>query len=371
MTKHDAQNFDSFNKRIVGKNFKLLFITGFWVLIMLLAVSSQLVHTETCRTILDVIQLFELPNYGTWAALSPLILLFGGRFPLEKNLWKSRVPLTIAFGLLISFVQAIPQEVVNVTIDTSPTHAKTISHSITNHIIPQMPLKFLIFCSVLGMGYAFDFYRQFQERDARLSQTEKRLVQAKLEALKSQLQPHFLFNTLNAVSALVEKDPAASRRMIARLSELLRLTLDSQEQHEITLESELALLKHYLEIEQIRFEDRLQVNYNIATETHRALVPNMILQPLVENAIKHGVQKQRSGGVINISAHHENERLHLVVEDDGPGVDFDAETFQRGVGLKNTQSRLRQLYGEDHSFSLENAGETGLKVRISLPYRKT
>ncbi len=366
-TENQKNTFQGF----VSKHFKWIFILGFWVLIILLSISSQLVHVPSCGSLLEAISLVDLPNYGTWALISPLILLIGSKFPFEVKKWKSRVLVLFVLGILIGLLQSIPQQIISVLTDTSTTHEKSISHSLLFHIIPQMPLKFLIYSAILGMGYAFDYYKWFQERTASVGQLEKQLVQAKLDALKSQLHPHFLFNTLNTISALVEKDPTASRRMIARLSELLRLTLSTNDKQEITLEQELLLLKHYLGIEQIRFQDRLKIEYEISHEAHTALVPYMILQPLVENAIRHGINQKRTGGIIKISAKRDNGFLSMTVQDNGPGLNGKEKSKKSGVGLKNTRSRLTQLYKQDHKFELKNLEDGGLKVNLSFPFHKT
>ncbi|MCG8604981.1 histidine kinase [bacterium] len=350
-----------------GHRLKWIAVLGFWLLILLISISSKLVHTPSCRNVVEAISLFDVPNYGAWALVSPLILLISGKLVLDREKWKSRLALLFVLGIAIGLLQSIPSELVNVAIDQSTEHEKSLSHSLFFHIVPTMPVKFLIFCAILGMGYAFDYYRRFQERTARLGRMEKQLVQAKLDALKSQLHPHFLFNTLNAISALVEKDPHAARRMIARLSELLRLTLDSKDKNEITLDHELSLLRHYLAIEQVRFQDRLKLQYEIAADVQKALVPNMILQPLVENAIRHGISQRRRGGSIKISAARENGFLKLSVEDDGPGLDKNGSASTFGVGLENTQSRLVQMYGDRHHFKMENLEDHGLKVSLSLP----
>ncbi|NIR46936.1 histidine kinase [candidate division KSB1 bacterium] len=351
---------------------KWIFVAGFWGLIILLSFGSNLVHVPSCRTVLQAISITDLPNYGTWALLSPLILWLSRKIPLGRTNWPRRVGVLFLVGILISFVQAIPPEVVNVLSYSTPEHEKSLSHSLLYHILPGMPVKFLIFCAILGIGYAFEYYGRFHERSTRLSQLERQLVQARLDTLKSQLHPHFLFNTLNAISALVERNPATTRRMIARLSELLRLTLDNKDKQEITLEQELSLLKLYLEIEQVRFQDRLRLEYNIAPNVGKALVPNMILQPLVENAIKHGINQRRTAGRIRISVAHEDGFLKMAVEDDGPGLtDESRKATRTGLGIKNTQSRLRQLYGNQHKFDLLSLKQRGVRVSIMLPFHKT
>jgi LytS/YehU family sensor histidine kinase len=183
-----------------------------------------------------------------------------------------------------------------------------------------------------------------------------------------QLNPHFLFNTLHAISALVHKDVEAADRMIARLSDLLRYALESTDAQEVPLRQELGFLNRYLEIEQTRFGDRLTVRLDIAPETLDALVPNLVLQPLVENAIRHGIEPRAKPGRIDLRARRENGRLKLEVCDNGVGLPS-GRIPEEGVGLSNTRARLQQLYGEGHCFELGDAPGGGLMVSVELPFR--
>lgn len=198
-------------------------------------------------------------------------------------------------------------------------------------------------------------------------QLQSRLTRTELQALKLQLQPHFLFNTLNTITALVHRDPARAEGMISGLSELLRVSLSSSGEEEVTLARELEVLHHYVEIQQVRFEDRLRVTVDAPPDVQRASLPNMILQPLVENAIKHGLAGRSAGGNVRVLAKRLGDRLVVTVEDDGIG-EAEPGSRREGVGLSNTRARLRQLYGEDQRFE---AGGTvgGFRVVLELPYR--
>jgi sensor histidine kinase YesM len=182
-----------------------------------------------------------------------------------------------------------------------------------------------------------------------------------------QLNPHFLFNTLHAVSTLMGRDVPTARTVLADLSDLLRLSLDHTGENEVPLEDELALLQHYLRIERTRFRDRLCVEEEIAPETRGALVPSLLLQPLVENAIKHGVAPRSEGGHIAVSARREGGDLVIAVADDGPGLAAGDPT-SKGVGVRNTRERLAKLYGPDHAFTLENRPGGGLVAEVRLPF---
>jgi signal transduction histidine kinase len=227
-------------------------------------------------------------------------------------------------------------------------------------------------------GAVATYATRWQERlSARYSQATReseqlqtRLAQAQLHALRLQLNPHFLFNTLNAITALVHTDPHAAERMIMGLSELLRISLGSVGEQEVPLARELEVLGHYLEIQQVRFADRLQVEYAVASGTESALVPNLLLQPLVENAIKHGISPRAASGRIAIAARKANGALTLEVSDNGTGSSNGAPAGE-GVGLRNSRERLRSLYGDAYRFDAAPQPGGGYRVLIELPFHTT
>jgi LytS/YehU family sensor histidine kinase len=198
------------------------------------------------------------------------------------------------------------------------------------------------------------------------SRLETELARAQLQALRTQLQPHFLFNTLHAISSLMDEDVRAARRMIARLADLLRTTLDTRDQQEVTLLRELETLQLYLDIERERFSDRLRVDLMVHPETLEARVPNLMLQPLVENAIRHGIAPLHAGGQITVSAARDEESLVLSVEDDGAGAG--AGQPPEGVGLRNTRARLARLYPNSHELRIERPSEGGFRIQIIIPF---
>jgi len=222
---------------------------------------------------------------------------------------------------------------------------------------------------IVAVGHAFDYYHRFHERELRASELEGRLAQARLQALQSQMNPHFLFNTLHTISALMHKDVDAADRMVMKLSELLRLALDNTDTHEVPLSQELGFLERYLEIEKTRFRERLNVEMNIAPETLKARVPNLVLQPLVENAIRHGVERHARPGRIILRAQQQNGELQLEVQDNGAGIP-EGKVIREGIGLTNTRSRLQQLYGSAQKFELKNVESGGLLARVVLPFHK-
>jgi LytS/YehU family sensor histidine kinase len=227
----------------------------------------------------------------------------------------------------------------------------------------------MTYWAIVGLSHAVLYYRESRHRAIRAAQLETRLVEAQLKALQQQLHPHFLFNTLHAISALMHRDVEAADRTLMRLSDLLRLTLESIGQQEILLQAELDFLTKYLQIEQTRFADRLQVRFDVAPETLDTLVPNLILQPLVENAIKHGVAKKAGPGHIDITTRRDGDKLLMEVRDDGVGLSEDAFTaLQKGIGVSTTRARLQHLFGADYRFEFHRQ-PAGLNVVVAIPWR--
>jgi two-component system LytT family sensor kinase len=225
------------------------------------------------------------------------------------------------------------------------------------------------YAAAAAMSYALLYYRQARERAVRTSQLETRLVEAQLKTLQQQLHPHFLFNTLHAISALMHRDVDAADRTLMRLSDLLRLTLERLGEQEVTLNAELDFLHKYLEIERTRFADRLVVRYDIQPETLETLVPTLLLQPLVENAIKHGVASKSGAGHIDITARRDHDKLRIEVRDDGVGLSEDALTaLQKGIGVSTTRARLQHQFGADYRFEFHRLTQ-GVGVVVAVPWR--
>ena len=303
--------------------------------------------------------LYALLDTSTWAILTPLVLWIGRRFLIDRNSYRYAVPIQFAAAALFVIIHT------EVFIRLLPL--------IGYHSNPQMLATFirarlhsdlLTYWLLVGLSHALDYYRKYRDRELKATQLEARLAEAQLHALKMQLQPHFLFNTLHAISALVHKDVEAADRMISRLSEFLRITLDTVGVQEVPLKTELDSLEKYLEIEQVRFGARLTVVRRIATETLDLWVPNLILQPLVENAVRHGVAPRAAGGHIEIRANRRNGSLVIDVMDDGPGA---PEPVSEGIGLGNTRTRLHQLYGAAQSLEVSSSPDAGFCVTMTIP----
>jgi len=231
-------------------------------------------------------------------------------------------------------------------------------------------IDILVYWALFGVCHGISGFKSSQERERRAAELEARLAQSKLQALRMQINPHFLFNTLNAISTLVYVDPKSADEMIGDLSDLLRRSIDSVEEQENTLKSELEFIQAYVGIEKKRFGARLEVVCLIPDELSQALVPTLILQPLVENAIRHGIEPQRNPGVVTIVASRQEGRLRITVQDNGKGLDATPPIRPRrqGIGLKNTEARLRALYGENQQFTFGSAQPRGCKVELVIPF---
>jgi sensor histidine kinase YesM len=290
---------------------------------------------------------------------------------IERNNWHRSLPLYFALGLLLSLVKTLSPFLFNSIFVESFNETFGWLSSKWYFLITDFLAAMVFYCFVLAFGQALNYYRQYRERELRASQLEWQLARAELQALKMQLQPHFLFNTLHSISALQFEDVGAAQKMTARLGDFLRLTLDDNAAQVVSLKREVEFLKCYLDIERVRFGKRLETEFDIEPETLEAQVPNLILQPLVENAIKHGVSAQAKAGLIRVSARLENGSLRIEVADNGRGLPDNyssANGFsKKGLGLANVRERLKQLYGPNHDFELQRAPEGGLLVSVSVP----
>lgn len=304
-----------------------------------------------------------------WALLTPALFALASRLSLERGNWVWRalvlagVALAVALGtdaLLVYLRYTFFFERVANRGPPPDFLARTRRLWFAN--------QFIIVGAILAAGYARSYFHRYQARQVEAVRLQGQLADARLAALRSQLDPHFLFNTLHAISALVERDPRGVRRMIARLSELLRSTLDGARDQEIALHEELRFLEGYLEIMQVRFQGRLTVATDIAAGLGEALVPNFVLQPLVENAIRHGVSKTDDAGHITISARRDGRDVRLRIEDNGPAPASADEVIVEGIGLGNTRERLEQLYGAAQHLVLERLPAGGMRAEVRLPF---
>lgn len=309
-----------------------------------------------------------LGDWYVWAVLSLGIVWFARRFPLHRRHWGQLVVIHTAASAVVCVLYIVVRAMVGQLQGPVLGMPSSFGDTLQRLFLKNSFFNLMIYWIIVSVSHAFDYYRKFHERELRTAELERRLVQAKLMALQMQLNPHFLFNTLHTISALMHKDVEAADRMIARLSELLRLALENTDANEVPLRQELDFLRRYLEIEQTRFGPRLTVRMDIAPETLEAMVPNLVLQPLVENAIRHGIEPHARPGVIELRAWREEHRLRLQVRDNGGGI-APGRKFGTGVGIGNTRARLAHLYGAAQSLEYGPGEQGGLAVTVVLPWR--
>jgi two-component system, LytTR family, sensor kinase len=298
----------------------------------------------------------EAPAWYVWAALTPAILRLGRRFPLHHGLRPAAIAVHLTSSLAAGALYATVASVC--TLAVRPT-SRTLGVMIFDWLLSGLPLIVVAYVSIIGIGYALD-----RQREAERLRAE--LAVAQLGALRAQLQPHFLFNTLNAITALVrDRDTQGALDTLAKLSDLLRSVLAPDAADEVSLGDELAFVERYLGIMEVRFSDRLRVTWDVPDELRVAQVPALVLQPLVENAIRHGIARSTAAGRIEIAARRRDDRLVLTVRDDGPGP---SDTVSAGgVGLRNTRARLEHLYGEA-GVTLTANGAGGALATVTMPY---
>ena len=340
-----------------------------WTIFGLLLANQSYVQSALAGRRMPVITALRpaLLEAVVWSLATLAIFWLAQRFPLERP----RMLRGIAVHLVAAIMLALARTSVMVVLGWYVPWVRVAPFRF--QFWGTSSQNFLFYALLLGIGHLVLYYRRYREREHAAELLARGLTEARLQSLKMQLQPHFLFNTLNAISALIPADAKPARRMLALLGDLLRTTLEQKETQEVTLREELAFLKPYLEIEQARLEDRLTVVMNVAPDTLDARVPHLILQPLVENAVRHGIAARIEPGRVEISASREPDDRFLLLEirDDGRGLGRASEAGSRmGVGLTNIRSRLEQLYGGEHRFTLENQAGGGVRVRISLPFRR-
>ena len=304
----------------------------------------------------------------SWALLVPVMLWMARRFRFDRQTWRRSVLAHIPAVLAVTALHAVLTVSLRMPILTAYGRDAMWWSSFQELFFLNFDWEMMTYWAVVGASHAYDFHRESQAQKLAAAQLQTRLAEASLQSLQRQLHPHFLFNTLHSISALIPRDPDAADAMLGQLSDLLRLTLDRIGTQELPLKEELDFVQKYVEIERRRFGDRLQVDFDIAPETLDAAVPNMLLQPLVENAIRHGIARQVGGGRVEITARRSDGDLCLMVRDTGPGLADAKPGLSKGVGLANTRSRLAHLFGERHSLDFFEPPGGGLAVKIVIPF---
>jgi two-component system LytT family sensor kinase len=334
----------------------LAIFAGWTLLVVVFAASSSLTYAlnyqpPRWRYTLTM----AATEWYVWAALTPIVVWLSRRSRISGATWW-RLLILAAAGLPVAFIKVTLTRVLRGAIGGGEYF------QITNLVI-----HYLIYCAIVLIWYVWQYYRRAQQRELRTSQLEALLAQTRLQMLSMQLQPHFLFNTLNTIAELVHQRPEAAEKMIGGLSHLLRETLHAGAVDRVPLSRELDVLEHYLDIQRARFGDRLRVEMIVDGNARAALVPSLLLQPLAENSIKHGIGARAGAGRIEVAANRNGDRVVIEIRDDGRGLREDPVI--EGVGLGNCRSRLQALYGQD-GFRLEvaNRGTGGAIVRIDMPF---
>jgi two-component system, LytTR family, sensor kinase len=349
-----------------GRSRHWLAAFAFWTLVILLYSTGTemrgqpLNWSQSLRT--------ALAAWVGWALLVPLILRVDRLLPVARDALIPRlllhIPLSLVFTLAFTLLFYGASQLLGAAVD--PEMFARNPASLFSRF------NWLVYWVIVGGYVASEYQDQIRDRKVQTLELERLLAQSRLEMLRTQLHPHFLFNALNAISAHVEGAPRTARWMLEQLGDLLRLSLDHGEEQEIALQQELAFVDRYLKLQKIRYEDRLDVIVDVDPRALRAYVPTFILQPLLENAIRHGIATRSVPGQIEIQARQEGETLRVSVLDDGPGLPqgWDPERGL-GVGLSNTKERLKRLYGDSQSFKIgSNTNGGGVRVDLTLPYRQ-
>ena len=337
---------------------------GFWLailaawtfLVVVVAASSSLTYALTYQPPRwRYTLMMAATEWYVWAAFTPLVAWLSRRFHISRRQWW-RILILAAAGIVLAFFKVTLTRVLRGPIGGD-------SYFQITNLVGQ----YLMFWGLVLTSHVWQYYRRAQQRELRTSQLEALLAQTRLQMLSMQLQPHFLFNTLNTIAEMVHREPEAAERMITGLSHLLRETLQAGVVERIPLEHELRLLDRYIDIQRARFGDRLQVTFAIADAARPALVPGLLLQPLVENAIKHGIGARAQAGHIEISAIRDGDCLVIAITDDGRGLRDGAVV--EGVGLGNCRARLSALFGSDVGLTITNRPESGVVVRLTMPFQ--
>lgn len=320
--------------------------------------------------------LLQVPRWLTWALVTPFIFRMADRFPFRSDRLARPIWTHLALATGISTVIEVLWLGITLVMQ-SYLEPEVLARARTNWaevystvILGRLVSDAFTYGAVLGVATTLGYYRRFRERELRTAQLEAQLALAQVQALKMQVHPHFLFNTLHAITVLIREDPPSATRVVTRLGDLLRLTLSRATTAQVSFRRELEILTLYLEIERTRFHDRLEITYDVQPATLGALVPDLVLQPLVENAIKHGVSPNAGTGRIAVCSRRDGDWLTLEIRDNGSGLP-QGRARPDGIGLTTTRARLERLYGDRQELVLENLPDGGCVARIRIPFQLT
>jgi two-component system LytT family sensor kinase len=347
----------------------LIILVGWTLFGLFMALQSYAIEAQAGAEVSWHLTLVREMIYAyLWALFTPIILWLSRKFRIERARTLPNVPVQIAASIIVAIVQKFLFSSGYGLYRSAVENTGFSWGAPFRNILAFLDYGILLYWMLLVVQHLFDYYHQYREKELQTSSLKAQLAQAQLSALKMQLQPHFLFNTLNAISVLIGKDATRAKEMLSRLSDLLRMTLDHSGVQLVSLQTELKFLESYLEIERIRFADRLEVTMEVEPNTLHVQIPSLILQPLVENAIHHGVNEQRGKARITIAARQENGSLLVIVKDNGKGLPQSGYAMGgRGIGLSNTRARLEQLFGSEGEVRLMNLEEGGVAAIVTIP----
>lgn len=363
-------------------------IFGFWTLLALLMATSDLLEPrgDALPQLRLRVVLRSFLRFYLWALLTPFIFSLSRRFPLSRAHAARHALLHLALAFIFAFAVDAVDDVLRIYLTRPPAERPAVFNPFEDLFVLGFLSELMVYLAILAAGFARDYFLRLGAREreavqlqAQTATLEQQLAEARLSALRMQINPHFLFNTLHGIATLVERDPKGVRRMIALLSRLLRHALDETDALEVPMRREMDFLNSYLDIMQIRFQGRLEVRREVEEDLMEALVPHLILQPLVENAIKHGVSQSGSGGRLTLRVQRDGDRLVLSVRDNGPrfgggrtegdgAPEAAALALEEGTGLSNVRARLEALYGGEGTLTFRAAPGGGLVAQVALPY---
>jgi signal transduction histidine kinase len=340
---------------------------SFWTAVGLVFALPRLANSAAWRDTL----LSSLAEWWSWGLLAPIVIAVDQRLPFSSKQLARRLTPHLILGPVLTvgyiFLFAALQAAIGVVTWSQLSDGQFVGHALQTMFLWSL----LVYCLIVGAWKAHTYHGHYLSAELRMERLERTFSEARLNTLRMQLDPHFLFNALNTISAQVVREPKLARQMIEHLGDLLRLSLDSQSRREIPLVQELAFLDHYLAIQKIRFGDALRIRISICPDTRHALVPNLFMQPLVENAIRHGISPRSGGGEVTVSTHTMHGRLEIRVSDDGVGLPAGWSLHsQDGLGLAVTRERISGIHPDGAShFAVHRRAEGGTEVQISFPLR--
>ena len=355
---------------------KWLAVLGIWIALGLIYAGPIYLEVRSEGMNHSAARVFSwgILTWSVWALLTPAIVWLGRSYSLVGDAWKRNLLLHVPAFLIISAIHSAAATFITLAVapfDSMGENPGSFLPRFLSRLKGAFGSDLLVYAGILGVCYAIDYYRKYREREYLASQLEAQLAQAQLDSLRMQLHPHFLFNTLNGIVGLVRDNKnQAAVSMLVGLSDLLRHALEHSNKQEVNLKEELNFIKLYLDIQQMRFSDRLRIELDIDPKTMKALVPNLILQPLVENALRHGIGRSAESGLVGIRSRIVEESLELIVFDNGVGLSSDWQLKgSGGIGLANTAARLQQLYNGAHRLDIRNREGGGVEVVIVIPFR--